>query len=180
MKNGFSHRAFGISGIFLLLALTFYPVRSISVGQNNEDEVKALFVLSFIKYITWPTEIDKGKVSIGVVGESEVYNSLRDVISKRTANNGIMVERAEMQSNKDFNIVYVSQEETEHLDKWITKYSGKGVLIISEKCRRSCGAAINLIIVDNRIKFEINQTGALRGGIKISSKLLELAATVHP
>jgi hypothetical protein len=37
---------------------------------------------------------------------------------------------------------------------------------------------IGFVIVDNRTNFEINLEAALRGGLKVSSKLLRLATVV--
>jgi len=39
---------------------------------------------------------------------------------------------------------------------------------------------INFVIVDNRVRFEIDAGGARRAGLDISSKLLSLAVSVRP
>ena len=57
---------------------------------------------------------------------------------------------------------------------------GKGVLIISEDCKNNNNATINLVNINNKIRFEINNNQAKLGGIKISSKLAEMAISVQP
>ena len=66
------------------------------------------------------------------------------------------------------------------MEQWEKKYLGKGVLIISEECKSSNCGAINLVNIDNKIRFEININQARSEGIKISSRLSDLAVTVHP
>ena len=41
------------------------------------------------------------------------------------------------------------------------------------------GGIINFIMQDNRVRFEINPEAADRAGLRISSKLLQLATIVH-
>jgi hypothetical protein len=147
--------------------------------DSNENEIKALFVLNFIKYVNWPPEINKSNIMIGVAGETAVYNALVKVIQNRSEKKNIRVEKITAETAGYFHIVFISREETSRMERWIQKYTGKGVLLISDDCKNSCGAAINLINVDNKIRFEINTFGAQRGGIKISSKLMELATSVE-
>ena len=56
----------------------------------------------------------------------------------------------------------------------------KGVLIITEEERgKARQSGINLFNQDNRIRFEINLPVIKNNGLKVSSKLLELATKVH-
>jgi hypothetical protein len=41
------------------------------------------------------------------------------------------------------------------------------------------GGMINLVIVDNKIRFQINDNAAKKAGLTISSKLLSLAINNH-
>jgi hypothetical protein len=169
------------SRIFLLAAL-FISFGNVSCASepNDENDIKALFILNFIKYVNWPEGSEKSSIIIGIAGESPVYYSLVKIIFKRSENNNIKVEKINNQSKGTHQIVFVSEDELGKIDKWKQKYSNKGVLLISENCKNKCGAAINLFTLDNKIKFDIDTKGAQMGGVKISSKLMELASSVQP
>ena len=64
--------------------------------------------------------------------------------------------------------------------EWLKNYEDKGVLLISDNSKDETIAAINLLNIDNKIRFDINHSKARWGGVKISSKLADLAITVHP
>ncbi len=56
---------------------------------------------------------------------------------------------------------------------------GAHVLTVGETDRfAQSGGMINFVLEENRVRFEINVEAADRAGLKISSKLLELAHVV--
>ncbi len=167
--------------IFLFVALFIsLGCVSYSAEPTSESDVKALFILNFIKYVNWPEDIDKSAINIGIAGESPVYYSLMKIIIKRSENNNIKILKIGKEVNATCQIIFVSEEEVVRIDKWMQKYANQGVLLISENCKNKCGAAINLFTLDNKIKFDINSKGAQMGGVKISSKLMDLASSVQP
>jgi hypothetical protein len=53
------------------------------------------------------------------------------------------------------------------------------VLIVTEgKNLATKGAAINFIMINNKMKFEINQTAMRNAGLRVSNQLLDLAIVV--
>jgi NADH/NAD ratio-sensing transcriptional regulator Rex len=155
--------------------------RSGAVSDGNEYRIKAMFLLNFIKYVEWPIENSKQVIRIGVVGESEMFDALTTLAAQRSAE-GQKVEIKKVDENNVgvFQVIFISNTDNKKLDERIRKLSGKGILTISEddKCK-SRQAGINLFNQDNKIRFEINLTPVKNNGMKISSKLMELASAVH-
>ena len=61
----------------------------------------------------------------------------------------------------------------------VTKYKGKGTLVICEKSGMAkAGAVINFIIDENKQTFELNTTSATKVGLKVSGNLKDLAKSV--
>jgi hypothetical protein len=167
----------GIS-MCLLLALVIFPSATRAQG-SNEYNVKAMFVLNFIKYIEWPADPSPG-FKIGVAGESGIYDALLNMTKNRQESKKIIVEKVEENSTDNYNIIIIPREDKKKSDEWVKKYYGKGVLIITDELKRSDLGAINLVTVDNKIRFEIYNSQARLMGIKISSRLSDLAITVYP
>lgn len=163
----------------MFLLLTAFVCNSFAPGtEGNEYQIKAMFIFNFTKYVEWPETPDADVFSIGILGESEISEPLERIsVQKKVGNKKIVIKKITL-DNEDFcNIVIVSKSRLNKLEQVEKKYAGRGILIISDESPRS--AAINLVTRDNKVRFEINQSLAKSGGVKISSQLLTLAVTVH-
>lgn len=163
----------------VLLVLSCH--RSDAVSDGNEYSIKAMFLLNFIKYVEWPIENSKPVIRIGVAGESEMFDALTALAAQRSSEGQkVEIRRVDDKNCGSFQVIFVSNEDYKKAEERIRKLAGKGVLIVSEddKCKtRQSG--INLFNKDNKIRFEINLTPVKNNGMKISSKLMELASAVH-
>jgi len=165
--------------LLLLAAFMFASFTAIpTLHEGNEYEIKAMFVFNFTKYVEWPQEKANDIFTIGVLGDSEILEQLERIATqKKVGERKIIVRSVSPDAEDCCNIIIVSKSQTNKLDQIEKKYAGKGVLIISDESPRS--AAINLVTRDSKIRFEINQSLAKSGGVKISSQLLSLAVEVH-
>jgi hypothetical protein len=175
-------RLFRTENCLRILLLFFMSLSFVTrAGTDaNEYNVKAMFVLNFMKYVDWPENNSSETFNIGVAGESEIYNALVIMISSRQENNRIKITRITGLDTFPYQIVIIPRSENRNIEEWSKKYQGKGVLLISEECKSPNYAAINLLNINNKIRFEINHSQARACGIKISSRLAEFAVKVHP
>lgn len=163
---------------FVLLFAAFALMALRPGPDGNEYQVKAMFVFNFTKYVEWPDADQAGAFTIGVVGESEITEPLEKIAAqKKVGDRKIVVKKITTEDEEYCNIIIVSRAKLGKLEAIEKKQAGRGVLIISDESSRS--AAINLITRDNKIRFEINQSLAKSGGVKISSQLLSLAVSIH-
>ncbi len=174
------HKLIRLATLVFLLFISLVQLRAEGDSTSNEYNVKAMFVINFMKYVEWPSGNNSGVFKIGVAGESEIYDALQSMAANRNESRKIIIERAKPDVVGDFQILVISKNERSKADEWNKKYHGKGVLIISEEFKDSNSAAINLKNVDNKIRFEINNSKAKSGGVKISSRLANLAISVQP
>lgn len=73
--------------ILILLAL-FVTITSVSHAQK--EKYQSLFIYNFTKYIKWPDSYNSEKFIIGVIGDSEILQSLNAMAaSKRKTGNGV-------------------------------------------------------------------------------------------
>lgn len=160
--------------VMLLMASVF------SFGQSNSNEynVKAMFVLNFMKYIEWPGDVSS--IRIGVLGESDIMEALINMTKNRPEPKKITVEQMDESSTGNYCIIIIPKNHNKKYDDLLRKYQNKGVLIVADEGKSSDMAAINLLTIENKIKFEINYSQARFGGVKISSRLADLAITVYP
>ena len=163
----------------LVLLLAAFVLNAFGPGvDGNEYQIKAMFIFNFTKYVEWPETKMTDIFTIGVIGESEIIEPLENIAAqKKAGEKKIEIKKLTVDDDTYCNIIIVSHSRLSKLDLIEKKYQNKGVLIVTDESTKS--AAINLVTRDNKIRFEVNQSLAKSGGVKISSQLLSLAVAVH-
>ncbi len=115
---------------------------------------------------------------IGVLGENVFGDNLERVFQNKTINSRPLQFR-ECHSVADAThcqVLFISVSEEKRFNKIMNALHGLNILTVSESDRFiDSGGMINFVLVENRIRFQINNEAAQKAGLKISSKLLSLA-----
>lgn len=183
-----------------LLACAIAAISGVSSFAQNapfelpQYQVKAAFIYNFIKFVEWPEESFSEKNSpyvIGVLGidpffESDLLlNYLNQAVEGKTINNReILVKPSSPSSTrisdfKDCHLVFISASEKNRMKEILAGLNQPGLLTISETdnfCEQ--GGMINFFMASGKVRFEINAKAAEKAGLKISSKLLNVAKIV--
>lgn len=162
-----------------LVVLFFFCFSARTVqSEGNEYNIKAMFVLNFVKYIQWPGESASNYFRIGVIGKSEIFHALKSMTDNRNETKQIKIEEVNDLTKEQYKIIVISKSENGRITEILKKYKNKGILLVSDEADSKNSAAINLVNVGNKIRFEINTVEAQDEGVKISSKLVSLAYKV--
>jgi len=166
----------------VLLFLCWFLVWAGIPSNNNEYDVKAMFVYNFTKYVEWPETSDPVVFRIAVCGNSDIIPVLQSIAQKKSIGTKkieiVILPPGEIASCQ---ILFVPKSESHLLEELARKCQGKGILIVSEECRNAGkGAAINLVNSNSKIRFDIYLSAARSAGVKISSQLTSLALNVNP
>lgn len=178
------HRAwFLFSVLFLLSAwLLCHSVSTARAQAPSEYQVKAGFVYNFGRFVSWPSgAISKSNFIIGVVGDDRIAPFLERATDGKTIDDKeIVVRRYKRASDiQACHILFISESERERLPKILDRVEKQPTLTVSEiDGFIARGGMINFTLEDKRVRFDINEAAANRAGLKISSKLLQLARTV--
>jgi len=143
-----------------------------------EARIKAAFVYNFARFIEWPSSSAEGPLRIGIQGRGDLVSPLEEVIRGKTAN-GRSLEIAHVGTTSEAercDILLIERSEAGRVREIVQALSGKPVLTVcdSDNCLRD-GAMIAFRIVDDSVRFQINQEAAEHSGLKISSQLLKVA-----
>ena len=165
----------------LLILLLFVTV--IGVSHAQKEKYQSLFIYNFTKYIKWPESYNPEKFVIGVIGDSEILQSLNSMAaSKKKTGAGTIIEVKKYGSVSeidDCNILFVSKDAIGDIDQIDTKTSSKPVLVISDSSGMALkGSVINFVEMEGKIKFELNQANATSRGLVVSSSLTSLAILI--
>jgi hypothetical protein len=166
--------------VFLLITLQSFS--GLSAQQETNYAVHANIIYRFTKYIDWPPERKTGDFIIGVVGETPLFEELKNATAGKNANTQkIVVKNFSVSGiSKGCHILFVSADEHKQLKKIIEQTAGMPILIVSEKEKSiGIGACINFMITHDRLKLEINKNNIDKRGLSIATELLQLGTVVN-
>lgn len=154
--------------------------------EATEASVKAAFLYKFAGYIDWPASAFAGAEApfvIGVLGADESATELARIVPGRTiAERPIVVRRLrEGEPLKGVNLLFVGKGESQRLTAILRSAQREGVLAVTEAERGlESGSAINFVVSEDRVGFEVSLDAAEKSGHRISSRMLAVARRVVP
>jgi hypothetical protein len=148
-----------------------------------ENDVKAVFLFNFAKYVTWPA-LDIGERSptemrVCVTAIDPLFPLLKSAIQGETLDGKPLtpVVLDGLDEARNCQILYVGDTQTMDAKAWLAAVRGRQVLTVGDRALND-DTVIAFVRDENRIRFDINRAAAERRGLNISSKLLRLARQV--
>jgi hypothetical protein len=148
-----------------------------------EYQVKAAFLLNFTKFTEWPAaafDTADSPIAICVLGNDPFGNTLDRIVAGEVVNGRKVVVRRIKRTppKKSCQALFVSRPEKEVAG--ILPSVTEGVLTIGEgESFIRDGGMIAFVIENQRVRFGINAAAAENAGLKLSSKLLNVARSVE-
>ncbi|PLX02065.1 MAG: hypothetical protein C0594_12305 [Marinilabiliales bacterium] len=158
--------------ILILIFLIAFP----ALSQNfTQKEIKAAFIFSFAKYVTWKNESALFQFHIAVAGSEEDYNTFKSICAGRMLKDvPIVITRLEDFSDiPHANVLFVSHSNCDKL-KDIKKKLKTNTLLVSDNCVNEDDIMINFTDNVPDRKFELNIRNILFAGLEISRKIVTL------
>lgn len=141
--------------------------------------MKAEYIYNFLKFIDWKYR-QKGDFVFCVAGKNPFDSDWEVFGKKQIRGKKIIFGQSAHTDPTRCDILFVSSTEASHVSEMIKEIGNSRILTISDTDGFSeKGIIINLRNETGKIRFEINPEAAEKAGIRISSKLLNLATTVH-
>lgn len=165
-----------------ILSLVCSPSRA--TAQFDDHQVKAAFVLNFLKFVTWPQvpATAEAPIEVVVLGADEFAKAIAQASAGQRIAGRIVVVRA-VRTVGDVggmpHLLFIGASERDRLPVLLRQLEGRPVLTVGDATGYgSAGVVLNFYTSDSRIRFEANTTAAARAGLQISSHLLRLARIV--
>lgn len=168
----------------LLLALVFTHGACAQAGAPTEDAVKAAYLSKLGNYVQWPAHAGppaNGRTVIGIVGADEVANKLARMAAVRDPLKGTLAVRRLRNGDPldNIHILYLGQGYVSRAGAMIEQAAARSILVVTESSDGLAqGSVVNFRLLDERLRFDISLASADKAGLRLSSQLLMLAATV--
>ena len=171
----------GWSKSAVLLFLLMFGVQA--AGQRaSEYQLKAAFVYNFTKFIDWPGESVRSLTfQICVLGQNPFGSELTHLTDGKVIG-GHPVQVLTLSNYhlaRSCQVVFISASENAHMKEILSGLRGRSVLTVGDSQGFvDAGGMIELLVEDDRMRFEVNLHAANEARLKISAKLLSLAKAV--
>jgi len=158
-----------------MLALSWLLSAAQTFGQSLEYPVKANYLVRFAAFVEWPQAAfgsPQAPLRICVVGRDPFGRQLDQLAGAQVAHGRRMVvHRPDSQAAlAGCHIAYAGAGVSA---EWLDGMARQpGLLLVTDGgARRGC---VHFVIVQNRVRFIIDQAAGARSGLTISSRLLSL------
>lgn len=155
-------------------------------SDSLEYAVKATYLYKFVPFVEWPRGTFPAPTDpfvICVAGDDPFGEVLdRAVDGQRLGEHPIVISRmAQYDSGRTCHILYAMGSETQPAQSILQLARGLPVLTVTDAARGSdAKGIIHFLVLDNRVRFEIDDRSAATNNLRISSKLLSLAVATRP
>lgn len=180
-------RAWAHALLVLLLVLLLVQAMPAFATDHSPEEalaerrIKAAYLYRFAGYAEWPpiafTKADAPLV-IGIWGNDDLADDLAGLVAART----IEGRRLEVRRVKDasglagLHVLFLARDRTSRLAEALASPQlGMALVVTESPGALSQGSALNFLIIDGQIRFELSLEAAEKRGLKLSSRLVAVS-----
>lgn len=157
----------------------------ILASPASEYEVKAAYLYNFGRFVEWPQNIPSGQTNeftICVLGRDPFGLALDATISGEKIDGKNVVARriSKVGEAAACRVLFISSSENKQLREILSTIGKLSVLTVSDMPQFvQQGGMVQFVLVENRVRFEINLEVTRQAGLNLSSELLKVATEVR-
>ena len=170
----------------VLMLLLFAAIRPAGALEGTEHQIKAAMMMNFIKFTEWPVPAVEppeamDTLTLGVVGAKRFDSILNKIHGRKIGKKTLIIRRIHsLNQLSGCQVLFIGASDSHRSYEILKQVAGSPILTIGEdEDFIRLGGVIRLYNEKDHIRFEINQSAAEHAGLKLSAKLLEVAAGVH-
>jgi hypothetical protein len=195
MRNGVATRSLSawakarFARLLVPVAVTALAVAGFTAGPlaqpgASERSVKAAFLYKFTEYVDWPATLaaQDEPFTIGVLGSGAFADELLRMTEDRSVNQRFIEVRRLTPNDAvdDLEVLFVAADQRGRLSELLSPARGLPILTVTEsEGALADGSIINFTVMGDRVRFEISLDAAQASQLKLNSRLLAVAQTIH-
>lgn len=171
------------------LAVVFLSTWALTPAQAqkptfNERELKAVFLLTFARFVDWPASAfdhAQSPIVIGVLGDDSFGRLLDGVVAGEMAMSRPLTVRrfAHGEDVVACQILFISRSEARRDEQLFASLRERPVLTVGDsEGFASLGGMIRFVTESTRIRLHVNVEAVKAAGLTLGSRLLRAAAIV--
>jgi hypothetical protein len=153
-------------------------------AESGEYQVKAAFLINFVRFAEWPDTAfagDESPITIGILGEDPFGTTLDDTLRDQTVRKRRLVVRRALQIGglDGCQVVFIARSESGHLAGILDALSRRPVLTVSDLDGfAAAGGMIGFVLDNSKVRFEIDPAAAQRQQLRLDAQLIRLGHVV--
>lgn len=164
----------------MLLLLVLSPSLSLAESVASLSALKAAYAFHFLNLIRW--ERADPWLDFCVFADSDAGDQMLGALKRKSAHGQtIRVRRIprDVTQLERCDALYIPEAYASYLPSLLKRYENSATVTISDAAGfAASGGIIEFVIVDERLRFDVNERVASKRRLKVSAKLLELARNV--
>lgn len=164
--------------LFLMVAGAVITGRA---QERPEHEIHAAMLFNFIKYVQWPDEGAAGDFVVGVMGEDNVFNTLKAWYDGKPkgAKKYVIKKLNTAADAASCHVVYLGKSKSKEFENIKSAIAGKPVLTVTDgNGLGQKGSCINFRVIDGKLKWELNQATFGSSNLKVSGQLASMSILI--
>jgi hypothetical protein len=166
---------------FFLIVITITFCFSSLCNAQSQEKIYSSLILNFARGIQWPSVSSSEKFTIGILEYPPLAAELNAMVSSAKIG-GRKIDIKEFASAEDIencNMVFIPAYKARQFPSVITQLGTDPTLIITNKMDYAKkGAGVNFVLVDGKLKYEINCRAIEKRGMKISANVKGMGIVV--
>ena len=164
------------------LLVMVWPTVARAQGTALEAEVKAAYIDKLPQFVQWPASaLASGAFVLCVVGESPSEQLVTQAVAGDSVQRRPIVVRHldAIAASSGCLMMLIDGEPAGTVAAVLAAVRGRPVLTVTDDQNQPASIGIiNFILLDGKVRFQVNRSAASQSGLAISSKLLSVAAGV--
>ena len=171
----------------LMLALTVCLVilapRHV-LAAPGEDQIKAAMIFNIMRFVDWPESAlptTRDTIDICVVNRGSTASAVEKLQEKQVKGKNIIVRQVSRAGGfSGCQVLLLSDTERQNATAILEQTRSMPVMTVGDsRGFAASGGVFGFMVLEGKIRFEVNLAAAQRHRIRISSQLLKLAQTVR-
>lgn len=168
--------------LVLLMALLCVAAVPAHAGDaSKEYRIKAAFIYNFFKFVEWPAAAANRPAWNLCVAGADPFGEALDAVDGRMAQGKPVQVLREVKGEalKACHMVFTTEKEATRLQAMLHSVSGSAVLTVGEGAAfTENGGMVGLMLLNEKLVFEVNLEPAQNTGVRFGAQLLRLARSV--
>jgi hypothetical protein len=175
------------SGIFQKTSLKYMILFSsllltVQVRAQSQEKIYSHLILNLSRGILWPSTVSSGNFVIGVLEYGPLASELANAagVLKIGSRKVEIKELTGVDDVKSCNVLFIPAYKAKALAGVLTKLGTYPTLIITNKMDMARkGSGVNFLLVDGKLKYEINCKSIEDRGMKISASIKGMGIVIN-
>ena len=167
--------------VLLVVILAMVATVNGVAQERPTHEIHAAMLYNFIKYVQWPNEGETGDFVVGVIGDENVFNTMKSWYDGKAKGSKkyVIKKLASADEANTCQVVYVGKSKNRDFEIIKSSVTGKSILTITDgNGMAEKGSCINFKVIDGKLKFELNQAMVSGSNLKVSTQLSSMAILI--